>query len=38
MFATADGEGYIDIWDLQEDLEMPVGRHLSKGKNSVNKI
>ncbi|KRX01996.1 WD40-repeat-containing domain [Pseudocohnilembus persalinus] len=38
MFATATGDGYIDIWDLQHDMELPVGRHLSPNQQAFNKL
>eukprot|EP00923_Selenidium_pygospionis_P053245 GHVN01092244.1.p1 GENE.GHVN01092244.1~~GHVN01092244.1.p1 ORF type:complete len:671 (+),score=141.94 GHVN01092244.1:79-2013(+) len=26
VFATVDGEGYLDIWDINRDIEIPVAR------------
>ena len=36
IFATGDGSGYIDLWDLNRDREIPTFRyHL---KNAINKL
>ena len=26
VFATCDGDGYIDIWDINKDIETPIFR------------
>lgn len=26
VFASCDGEGYLDIWDLNRDIEAPITR------------
>lgn len=31
IFSSVDGEGYIDLWDLSEDLEVPI-IHQKAGK------
>ncbi|KAM3143896.1 hypothetical protein pb186bvf_003947 [Paramecium bursaria] len=36
MFTSVDGEGYVDLWDISQDLEAPITRHKS-GQNSINK-
>ena len=36
IFATADGSGYIDLWDLNRDKEIPTFRY--DLKTSVNKL
>jgi dynein intermediate chain len=33
LFSSVDGEGYIDLWDLSKDLEVPIIRH--KGGRSL---
>ena len=37
MFASVDGEGYIDIWDLQHDKEVPRV-HFKATNNNINKL
>ena len=27
IFATADAEGYVDIWDLTKDEEAPISHY-----------
>jgi dynein intermediate chain, cytosolic len=27
LFASVDGEGYIDLWDLSKNIEVPVIHH-----------
>ena len=34
LFSSVDGEGYIDLWDLSKDLEVPYLRH--KGGNLIS--
>ena len=36
IFATGDGSGYIDLWDLNRDREIPTFRY--KLKNAINKL
>ena len=36
LFATADGSGYIDLWDLNRDKELPTFRY--DLKKPVNKL
>ena len=31
LFTSVDGEGYIDLWNLSQDLEMPI-IHQKAGK------
>lgn len=37
VFATCDGEGYVDIWDINRDIEAPIARKKTgpKGLNSL---
>jgi WD40 repeat protein len=35
MFATCDGDGYIDVWDINKDTEAPIARKLT-GKRALN--
>ena len=37
MFATCDGDGYIDIWDLNKDIEAPMTRKQT-GNKPLNNI
>ena len=37
FFATGDGEGYLDLWDIGSDLEAPIVR-THTGKSAVNKL
>jgi dynein intermediate chain len=37
IFASVDGEGFIDLWDLEGDLEVPLV-HYKTGNNSLNKL
>ena len=36
IFATGDGSGYIDLWDLNRDMEIPTFRY--DLKNAINKL
>jgi len=36
IFATGDGSGYIDLWDLNRDREIPTFRY--NLKNAINKL
>ena len=36
LFATADGSGYIDLWDLNRDKELPTFRY--NLKKAINKL
>ena len=36
IFATADGSGYIDLWDLNRDIGIPTFRY--ELKTSINKL
>ena len=36
IFATGDGSGYIDLWDLNRDREIPTFRY--KLKSAINKL
>jgi len=36
VFATGDGSGYIDLWDLNRDKEIPTFRY--NLKNAINKM
>ena len=36
IFATCDGSGYIDLWDLNRDREIPTFRY--KLNNAINKL
>jgi dynein intermediate chain len=29
LFASVDGEGFVDLWDLSKDLEIPLLHHKS---------
>lgn len=35
VFATADGDGYIEIWDINKDVEAPIARKQT-GKRALN--
>lgn len=37
VFATCDAEGFIDVWDINQDFETPVLR-TQKSMIAVNKI
>jgi len=37
LFASVDGLGKLDFWDLNRDLEVPVFRH-NVGKDALNKL
>jgi dynein intermediate chain len=37
VFACCDGEGYLEIWDLNKDVELPQVRK-SISKKAINKI
>jgi dynein intermediate chain len=37
MFATCDGDGYIDIWDINKDIEAPIARKQT-GKRALNTL
>eukprot|EP00357_Protocruzia_adherens_P032167 CAMPEP_0115015212 /NCGR_PEP_ID=MMETSP0216-20121206/26607_1 /TAXON_ID=223996 /ORGANISM="Protocruzia adherens, Strain Boccale" /LENGTH=612 /DNA_ID=CAMNT_0002385235 /DNA_START=118 /DNA_END=1953 /DNA_ORIENTATION=+ len=37
VFATSDGDGYVDIWDLNKDIESSRIRHRT-GERAVNKL
>jgi dynein intermediate chain len=36
VFSSVDGEGYIDIWDLSKDVEVPI-YHEKADTNAINK-
>lgn len=36
LFSSSNNEGYLDLWDLTTDLEIPLV-HLKVGKNALNK-
>ncbi len=37
IFASADGEGYLDLWDLNKETEEPL-LHYKTGDRAINKI
>ena len=37
VFASCDGEGYIDIWDINRDIEAPVSRKKT-GSRALNTL
>jgi len=37
LFSSVDGEGYIDLWDLSKDLEVPYIRHKGDSR-ALNKL
>jgi len=37
LFSSVDGEGYIDLWDLSKDLEVPYIRHRGDTR-ALNKL
>ena len=37
LFATVDGTGKLDFWDLNKDVEVPINRY-EVGKNACNKL
>jgi len=37
VFASCDGDGYIDLWDLNRDTEAPVSRKKT-GNKAINCI
>lgn len=37
MFASCDGDGYIDIWDINRDTEAPVARKKT-GDKALNNL
>lgn len=37
VFATCDGEGYIDIWDINRDTEAPIARKKT-GSRALNSL
>lgn len=37
IFASVDGSGKLDLWDLNKDIEMPTFRY-EVGKNSLNRL
>jgi len=37
LFSSVDGEGYIDLWDLSKDFEVPV-YHQKCDTNAINKL
>lgn len=37
VFATADGDGYIDVWDINKDTEAPVARKKT-GQRALNSL
>lgn len=36
LFTSVDGEGYIDLWDLSRDLEVPI-LHYKADSSAINK-
>ena len=37
VFSTCDGEGYIDIWDINKDIEAPIARKKT-GQRALNSL
>ncbi len=37
LFASVDGQGKLDFWELNKDVEAPIYRY-DVGKNSLNKM
>jgi len=37
MFASVDGSGYIDLWDLSKDFSAPIVKEQAS-TSAVNKI
>lgn len=37
VFATCDGEGYIDVWDINKDIEAPIARKKT-GSRALNSL
>ena len=37
VFASCDGEGYIDIWDINRDTEAPIARKKT-GSRALNSL
>ena len=37
VFATCDGDGYIDVWDINKDTEAPVTRKKT-GQRALNSL
>ena len=35
VFATCDGDGFIDVWDINKDIEAPVARKKT-GSRALN--
>jgi dynein intermediate chain len=37
VFATCDGEGYVDVWDINRDIEAPIARKKT-GAKALNSL